>query len=144
MKRLTSFLILLIAALGCSDSSRKNISADAKNECIAGIMAVDDSLGKIRNHACERISMSQTITQYADAMEKFDFRNCPVEYAIAYEKHRKAWIDILAVTDKYPDLRGEMHVLFKQLEQSKDSDEFKPLLKSVWDTWAEVETAMKD
>ena len=61
-----------------------------------------------------------------------------------FEKHREAWLALLPVTDQYPDLRGEMHVLFKQLESGRHAESFKPLVKTVWDTWAEIEAVMQE
>ena len=106
-------------------------------------LALDDSLGRARNHACETISLSETIRQYARGIENIDYRDCPEAFSTAFNKHRKAWLALLPVTDRYPELRGEMHGLFKQLEAGEHAEQFKPLVKSVWDTWGEVEAAMK-
>jgi len=51
---------------------------------------------------------------------------------------------VLPITDRYPDLREEMHDLFKKLETGKDAEVSKPLVKTIWATWAEVEQAMKE
>lgn len=101
-------------------------------------------MGKARNHACETISLSETIRQYADAMGKINYRNCPEDFSAAFGRHQKAWLALLPVTDQYPNLRGEMHDLFAQIEAGDHAEQFKPLVKTVWDTWAEVEAAMKE
>jgi hypothetical protein len=75
-------------------------------------------------------------------MKKLDFQGCPPDFTVAFEKHRQAWNDMIPLVKKYPDLRGEMHVLFDQLEKGEDAERFKLLLKNVWDTWGEVEEAM--
>jgi hypothetical protein len=111
----------------------------AEQQCIQQVIALDDSLGTIRNHNCETISLSETIDQYAAAVEKINYKDCPEDFAKAFVKHREAWMAMKTVTDKYPNLRGEMHTLFDQIEKGKDSTLFKPLLKDIWDTWAEVE-----
>lgn len=105
---------------------------------------MDASLGKIRNHDCETISLSQTILKYTQGVKKINYSNCPKEFVDAFENHRQAWIKMLSVTDKYPDLKGEIHDLFNILEKGNDKETFKPLLKSIWDTWGEVENAMKE
>lgn len=112
--------------------------------CIKKVMEADNHLGRIRNHACEKISLSATIKDYVAGMEKIDFQDCPASFSTAFKRHQQAWSDMLVVTDHYPDLRGEMHDLFDILEKEKDADQFKALLKQIWDTWAEVETAMKE
>ncbi len=51
---------------------------------------------------------------------------------------------MIPLAETHPELRGEMHVLFDKLEKCADAETFKPLLKAIWDTWAEIETAMKE
>ena len=129
---------------GCKDRSaagQKDLVAPGQ-ACIERIIALDDSLGGVRNHACETISLTETIRQYTDAMGRFDYSDCPDAFTKAIQKHRKAWLALVHLVDQYPDLRGEMHDLFEQLENGRDSATFKPLLKTVWDTWGEVERAM--
>ena len=111
--------------------------------CMTEAIALDDSLGRVRNHACETVSLSQSIRQYANAISAIDFFGCPEALSAGFKKHAAAWLALLPVTDQYPNLRGEMHVLFKQLESGRHAEQFKPLLKAVWDTWGEIEEAMK-
>ncbi len=111
--------------------------------CMAEAIALDDSLGRVRNHACETTPLSLTIRQYAAAIAAIDFPGCPEGFGAAFKKHAAAWLALLPVTDQYPDLRGEMHDLFSQLEAGPHAGPFKPLVKAVWDTWGEIEGAMK-
>ncbi len=117
--------------------------ASSPADCIQRVIALDDSLGRARNYACEKISMAETIRNYADGMRKADFRHCPSEFSAAFERHRQAWLNMVPLVEKYPDMRGEMHLLFNQLELGKDAATFNPLLKDIWDTWAQVEAAKK-
>lgn len=103
------------------------------------LIAIDDSLGKIRNRQCMELSLSETIQKYAEAMKTIETQHCPNELVVAYRSHREAWEAMLEVTDNYPNLRGEMHVLFKELEQSNDQVLFKKRLDAIWSTWADVE-----
>jgi|GEM_PF-122726 tetratricopeptide (TPR) repeat protein len=112
--------------------------------CIDKAIAQDDSLGKIRNHASETMPLSAAIKQYAKGLARINFRDCPKPFSEAFDQHRKAWLELRTVTDQYPDLRGEMHDLFKQIEESKDGARFKPMVKKIWDTWARIEQAMKE
>ena len=136
--------------MACNTSSPKppqspNPTTTSKAaSCIEYIIAQDGSLGGIRNHACEKISLAQTIRQYADAIEQLDYTNCPPAFEAAFTNHIRAWREMIPLVEKYPELRGEMHDLFDELEKGKDTDEFKPLLKSIWDTWGEVEKAMEN
>lgn len=143
---LTMFCLVTTIFISRANSLPGNNLEDDKlnKECMNRVIALDDSLGKIRNHACEKISLSQSIKDYSAGMKKFSYKKCPESFKKAFERHRQAWANMLVVTDKYPDLRGEMHVLFKQLEEGKDAELFKPLLKAIWDTWAEVEKAIKE
>lgn len=138
-------LALSILTTACRSASHTQASRaiTSPEDCIQHIIALDDSLGRIRNYACETISMAATIRNYAEGMKKADFRQCPPEFSAAFERHRQAWLNMIPLVEKYPDMRGEMHVLFNQLELGKDAATFNPLLKNIWDTWAQVEAAMK-
>lgn len=105
-------------------------------------MALDDSLGSVRNHACETMSLSAAIRQYTGALVNPDFDTCPGPFIRAFQKHREAWLDVTEVTDNYPGLRGEMHDLFDIIGAGKDGGRFQRLIKAIWDTWEEVEEAM--
>lgn len=111
--------------------------------CMKNAIALDDSLGRARNYACERISLSETIREYVAGMEKIDFGACPTDFSEGFRQHIAAWSALLPLTDKHADLRGEMHVLFKQLESGPEGEAFKAGVKKVWDTWALVEAAIK-
>ena len=114
-----------------------------ESSCIEKIIAADSQLGKIRNHACEKQSLSLTISEYIAALKKLDYSGCPEAFVKAFNRHQQAWLDMIPVTDKYPELRGEMHDLFDIIERASDAETFKIRLKGIWDTWAEVEAAMK-
>jgi len=113
-------------------------------DCMARAIALDDSLGIVRNHACKAISLSETIRQYAEGIGQITRMGCPTAFTEGFQKHREAWLALVSVTDQYPDLRGEMHTLFKQLEAGSHAGQFKPLVKAVWDTWGEIEAAMEE
>lgn len=135
-------LISFLASLLLVQCGSPN-SADNDKSCIEKIIAQDEVIGKTRNHACETISLSETIHQYVKGMDSFDYSDCPTDFKEAFEKHKEAWIAMIQVTDNYPDLRGEMHDLFDELEKGADAELFKSLLKNIWDTWGEVEKAME-
>lgn len=98
-------------------------------------------MGTIRNHACETIPLSQTITNYTKNLEALNFNNCPEKFSLAFKAHIRAWNNMKKVTDKHDTIRGELHYLFNKLEQTKDSVEFKIYLKDIWDTWKVIENA---
>lgn len=135
------FLLVICFVVSCT-AGRKN-KAMAQADCINRAIAVDDSIGKIRNRECETLPLSQTIINYTNAMQHIGTKDCPEAFSKAYSSHKEAWNAMLPVTDKYPNLRGEMHVLFKQLEQSKDSVVFKKLQAAIWTTWDDVEPFLK-
>jgi hypothetical protein len=76
-------------------------------------------------------------------MVSLSFANCPKGFTEAFEKHRQAWLDLIPFVKNYPELRGEMHVLFDEFEKGPEAAKFEPLVKKIWDTWYEVENAMK-
>ncbi len=128
--------------LACGNPETSSSPAEQK-ECMARVIAIDDSLGKIRNHACERISLNETIDNYVTKVESINFQACPSDFSSSFKNHCRAWINAKEITGKYATLRGEMHDLFRQIESGKDSIEFKRLQKDIWDTWAAIEKAMK-
>ena len=139
-------LFILLAACNKSKSSGTNNldqKSQAEENCINKIIAIDDSLGKIRNDACNRISLSSTITQYVKSLKEKNYKDCPASFTTAFHNHLQTWSNILEITDHYPDLRGEMHAIFSTLEKSEHSDRFKILLNEIWETWSLVEEEMK-
>ncbi len=142
------YLICLLLIVSNVSSAQKNVQKDSiilfiEKECITRIIAADDSLGTIRNHACETGTLSSSIKNYVSGIEKLNFINCPAGFKKAFTTHKKAWIAMLTITDKYPDIRGEMHDLFDQLEKGKDTVAFKKHMKKIWDTWAGIEKYIK-
>lgn len=142
------FICLFLFA--CNGSKPKSIyliqskhKSDGKN-CFQQVFAVDDHLGNIRNHACEKASLSKAIKDYASGLKEIDYTDCGEAFAMAFEKHRQAWLSALPITDKYPDLRGEMHDLFAQLEAGEDGENFKLIVKSIWGTWNEIEQTITE
>ena len=140
---------LVFSLLSCSQppsqnqQKAENQKPDNSLECIERVLAEDNALGVTRNHDCETISLDSTIIKYADRLGKIEFSNCPETFTLAFEKHRQAWLEMIPLAKKFPDLRGEMHDLFDIIEKSDQAETFKPLLKAVWDTWGEVDEAMK-
>ena len=139
LKNIAIFLVVVITTMSC----KKPYDRDKSLNCMASIFKQDDSLGSIRNHACEKITLSKTISNYVTSMKRLDFKNCPDDFKNAFEEHEAAWKDMIQVTDNYQDLRGELHDLFDQIEASPDSLEFKKRLKLIWDTWAKIEKVSK-
>lgn len=138
------FMVSLLGLLmtSCRQKDSKAAVLTSK-ECVDYIFKKDDSLGTVRNHACEEISLSETIKQYTSSLNELDFTNCPDDFSDAFNTHITAWNEMIEVTDKYPDLRGEMHDLFDSIEKGKDSIVFKSRLKAIWDTWGPIEKAKK-
>lgn len=108
------------------------------------VIEQDSVLGSVRNNASRNISLSQTIRDYIQGINTIDMDECPASFRNAFQKHIQAWEKMISVADLYPQLRGEMHDLFNQLENEKDSMLFNQRLKAIWDTWAEVENTWKN
>lgn len=132
-------LIVLVFSCNENKSTKNNTNNLSENNCIEKVLDKDSSLGRIRNHESEELSLSNTITNYVNGLRKINFKHCPSEFTQAFDKHIQAWIRMTTVTDKYPELRGEMHDLFKQIEIGSDSLEFKKRLDEIWNTWDEIE-----
>lgn len=137
--------ILFFSICFCIISCKKEVKKEpvVKLNCIETILKDDSELGTIRNHACEKVSLSKTIDNYVTSLQKLDYTNCSVEFTQAFLSHQHAWLSAKKVTNKHSELRGEMHDLFDAINKTADSTEFKVLVKDIWDTWAEVEKASK-
>ncbi|WP_298898925.1 hypothetical protein [uncultured Psychroserpens sp.] len=142
MKSIQIFMAVLFL-LGCKNPEEKANTIVSKDDCIKAVFEKDSILGNIRNHSSEKISLSETITNYSNDLKKLDFSNCPDAFKLAFHEHIDAWIKMKDITNKYPLLRGELHAIFDQIEQSKDSTEFKLHLKGIWDTWTQIEESYK-
>ncbi|MCB0544193.1 MAG: hypothetical protein H6575_05330 [Lewinellaceae bacterium] len=151
LKRIALLIAFCSFLIACADSGADKqkpvqpapATTAAAKACMDSIIAFDSRVGTIRNHACEKQSLSKTITEYTEALENADFAACPVAFKNAFLKHIQAWRNALAVTDKYPELRGEMHDLFNKIESGDDGPVFKTLVADIWATWADIEKVMK-
>ena len=144
--RITTVIFVALGFIqiyGCGFQNKKNnsVSNQKKQECIDYVIAQDDSLGRIRNQASETVSLSESIEQYVTAVNNLDFEDCPSEFTRAFKKHLNAWTEMKSVTDNYPVLRGEMHLLFETLAEGEDKEKFESSLEKIRDTWKEVEKA---
>lgn len=103
----------------------------------------DSELGKIRNHACEKVSLSQAVKQYTSAIKEIDFDGCPNGLKSAFEKHIQAWEDAIPFFEKHSKLRGEMHDLFEKIRSfgGQEKQNLEGIEKAIWGTWGEVEKA---
>ena len=139
--------ILLITAViilaACGNSSKKIEAELSAQECIESVIALDDSLGSVRNYATVNQSLSLTIDEYVNALKDIDFSNCPTDFTKAFDSHIEAWKNAKIITDKYLNIRGEMHDLFTIIENDQDSTEFKQLVAEIWSTWGDVENSIK-
>ena len=143
-KLILAFVLSFVLFQSCKENDTRttdDISNDLKSEkdCISHIIAADDSLGSLRNNECREVSLSQTVKNYVANLESLNFENCSPEFTSAFQKHISAWVNTLSVTDNHLELRGEMHDVFNRIEKTKDSLEFRILVKDIWDTWAVVE-----
>lgn len=143
-------IVLCSLFLTCNTIGKKNIENNLEkdnaigSECMKIVLKRDQEFGEIRNHSSEQISLSETIDLYTSSLKSLDYSNCPEKFRLAFDEHINAWLGIKLVSDKYPEIRGELHDLFTRLENSKDSIEFKIQSKKIWDTWNIIEIMTKD
>jgi len=149
MKYFLNFILILLV-LSCNNTVKRgnetkleSVTGIKKAKCIESILKRDSELGEIRNHSSEQISLSETIDNYTNSIKSLDYSNCPNKFTIAFHEHIEAWLDIKKVSDKYPELRAELHVIFSELEKKKDSLEFKSLEVKLLETWKIVEKIAK-
>lgn len=129
--------------LSCKSATTPHREPGANAQtCMEKVIAEDSHYGDIRNHDCETVSLSEAISNYVAAIDNYNFQDCPAAFRKAFKKHQKSWSDILEVTRHYPELRGEMHDLFKILETGAHAEAHKALVANIFSTWAEVEQAM--
>lgn len=150
LNRIVIFVsIISIIGLSCGEVKKKDTivekistsNEDAK-KCIDDIILLDEKAGKIRNHRCENASLSSAIEEYIAQLENVDYSNCPAEFGKSFRAHIEAWRSTITIAKKHDALRGEMHDLFDEINESQDSTEFTKLVKGIWDTWRDVEVVM--
>ena len=97
--KITFSIICFCLLINCNGSSKTKesktiINKEQQRNCIDYVLKQDDSLGTIRNHACEATSLSNTIKQYVNSVNTLDFKNCPDNFNIAFQNHLMAWKDM--------------------------------------------------
>jgi hypothetical protein len=144
MKVFILFLgVMMISFSSCKSGTKESPPENRGEDCIRIVLSKDTSLGSKRNNDCKEVSLSTTIDRYVDSLSVMDFSQCPSLFTEAFKDHIQAWKNMKQITDSFPDLRGEMHELFDQIELTKDSTIFKDLLANVWYTWEVVEKESK-
>ena len=63
--------LLLLFAVSCANPSTPN--EESPTACTERVFELDKTAGDIRNHACEQISLSETITNYTQTLSEIDF-----------------------------------------------------------------------
>ena len=144
MKHTLQFAALCLCVLFCCQNNKKTAPNLNEADCVSYILERDSELGKTRNHECETLTLHKTIDNYTEAMEHLNFEGCPEKFKSAFKDHISAWDAMGEFTKRHSGLRGEMHVLFDSIEKTQDSSKFKLLLKTIWDTWADVEAAQSN
>lgn len=134
--------------ISCQNQSSTTVKTKptsmTKIECNKQLLAMDDSLGSIRNHACEKISLSKTIKIYVTDLKAVPVENCSKALVSAFYTHLEAWENVIPITNKYDAMRGEMHDLFDEIRMKSDSTVFNTRVKAIWDTWADVEKEIEE
>ena len=134
MKKL---LLLILITIGCAQSERNK--AKQYTSCIDIILKEDSRLGNIRNHACEEISLEQTIINYTDSLLGLDFSECPKPFTGAFLNHIEAWVNTIELVTPYDSIRGEMHELFDIIIADDTDSIFSNQVKVIWSTWDSIE-----
>lgn len=111
--------------------------------CIQQIFEQDSIYGHIRNHASEKIPLSEVINNYTKDIKSLDFTQCPPQFKSAFDQHIDAWLDFKNVSDQYPSLRGELHDIFDMIGKTKDSTAYKAGLNQIMETWKVVKENAK-
>lgn len=140
---LLSFSLFLLFSCDNKEQKKTAIAQDPAQICMQQVISMDESLGGIRTRASENISLSASINQYIESTNIINLEDCPKDFREAFEKHQQAWLNTLVITDKYPSLRGQMHILFEQIAQGEDAEALAPLVKNIGDTWVAVEQTIK-
>ena len=134
-------MLTILALYSCNQDKQASAQTELNNkstDCIRYILSQDDSLGKIRNEASFIMPLSASIHNYTSDLQALNYKLCPTDFTIAFNNHIKAWQEMIPTVDPYSEMRGEMHYLFKEIE-NLDPDQFNLALENIWDTWDVVE-----
>ena len=134
------FLFFALLLFGCNGSNTEQ----EKRNCFKQVFEKDSIFGNTRNHASEKMPLSNAITKYSKNLKSLDFSKCSEAFESAFQKHIDAWLNFKKVSDKYPLLRGELHDIFLIIEKGKDSTEFRSRLNQILETWKMVEQSSSE
>jgi hypothetical protein len=137
--------VLSLVSTACGRQERPDAEVD-EIEAIRAVLAQDDSLGAVRNHAPENMPLSAVIRDYVTGLESINFRGCPESFTTAFQRHRQAWERSIPFFARFDTLRGEMHDLFEEIRQrdAKTREGLEAAESDIWGTWGEVEAAARN
>jgi len=93
---ISSITILMVINACNTKQVQKDLTVHASaKECIDYVIDTDKSLGAIRNHACEKKSLSETIDDYVHSLDNLSFSNCPPIFIKDLRKIRKQGVMVL-------------------------------------------------
>lgn len=138
MSRALVFVGIALTLAACA-SSRPGDGAGA----IARVLAVDEELGAIRNHAPETGPLHVGLEDYVAGLAALDTSGCPDDFVTALASHRRAWEESIPFFARFADERGELHELFERIRArgGEDQASLEAHETRIWDTWAVVEAA---
>lgn len=128
----------------CNRFQEDETPSPAAIACVESVMALDDSLGRVRNHLSEMIPVHESIEHYVQSSEIYlNFEDCPALFQSAFQRHTNAWKEMAKVCEEYAEYRGEMHSVMDRIAIECDCKEFNEALSEIWESWAEVENVTK-
>ena len=138
----TALWVFILSMCIHVDLFSQQLNQESKT-CIDRIISGDSEYGTIRNHDPEEMPISQAIVNYVRNIRSMDYSNCPEDFSSLFNAHILAWEELIPLTEKHLELRGEMHDVFNEIEKSGDADQFNQGVKKIWETWGELEEWMK-
>jgi len=149
---LVASVVLAVSGCGLERRSPESGGAIAEREpadyvtAIHDMLALDGELAVDRNHDSESVTIAEAIRRYVAGIDSADFSACPIDFREAFLWHRNVWEESIPFFERFPDLRGEMHLLFDEIRGrgAETQVELERIEASIWDSWLEVESVAAD
>ena len=129
----------------CIRADAKDDTANDSGAEIRKVLKLDELISIQRNEATRHVALSNAIRIYLNGLETIDFANCPKEFSVAFEKHRKSWENSLVFFDSHSDLRGEMHELLDEIKSTDDAvaEQLGAVYGEIMDSWNGAESVCR-
>ncbi|GAB5400162.1 MAG: hypothetical protein Aureis2KO_17470 [Aureisphaera sp.] len=143
IKIIVLFFAVITAIKKCENPVPKELQPermDKPQACIHGALQAKAMLYAIYGNRTTKAPLSVAISSYINELEKIErLPSCPMPFKVTFKQYVTSWKSLIPIVEKYPEMRGSMRELLKELEQSPDSTAIKNRMRIIEANWRNVE-----